>query len=162
MVAATPAHALGLPVLAGILLPDTSAVIRRAEQAVVLGVDGVAVTTPFGAEITQERIYQHYAAIRMAVEIPLFQGWEHLLLAAGDVAGFIGPLTNPDPELCNRMLTEPDEQRQVEIYDACSRYVHADDRYRSVKAEFVHRGVLDTDRVVPASAEPVAAREDNG
>lgn len=213
MVTATLAHARGLPVLAGVLLPDTSTVIRRAVHAMTLGADGVVVTTPFGAEITQEQIYRHYAAIRLTVDIPLFvynepalsgnhieldtlvrvcqlpgvvgikessgspeltrrildavpqvpvfEGWEHLLLDAGDVAGFIGPLANLNPGLCNRMLTEPHGQRQAEINDACRRYgLHADDWYRSVKAELVRRGILATDRVVLVGAEPVSGRED--
>lgn len=213
MVAATLVHSRGLPVLAGSLLSETSAVIWRAQQAATLGVDGVVVTTPFGDEITQEQIYQHYAAIRVAVEIPLFvynealisgnhieldslvrvcqlpgvvgikessgspeqtkrivdavpqvpvfQGWEHLLLATGDVAGFVGPLANLDPGLCNRMLAEPTGQRQVEINDACVRYgLHDEDWYRSVKAELMRRGILDTDRVTLASVTPVSGKGD--
>lgn len=211
MIAATSAYSRGLPVLAGILLPDTSAVIWRAEQAVALGVDGIVVTTPFGGEITQEQIYQHYAAIRAAVKVPLFvyneaaisenhieldtlrricqlpgivgvkessgspgltrrildaipqvpifEGWEHLLLDAGNVAGLIGPLANLEPELCNRMLFEPTGQCQAEINDACVRYgLHADNWYRCVKTELVHRGILDNDRVVSAAVESVPSK----
>jgi 4-hydroxy-tetrahydrodipicolinate synthase len=213
MVAATLVHSRGLPVLAGILLSDTSAVIRRAEQAVTLGVDGVVVTGPFGGEITQEQIYLHYAAIQSAVKVPLFvynetaisgnhieldtlvricrlpgvlgikessgspeltrrildavpqvpvfEGWEHLLLAAGDVAGFIGPLANLDPGLCNRMLADPTSQRQSEINDACARYgLHDDDWYCSVKAELMRRNILDTDRVALAAVERVPSKVD--
>lgn len=201
MVAATQVHCQGLPVLAGIQLPDTTGVIGRTRQAVALGVDAVVVSTPFGRDITQEEIYQHYAAIRAATEVPLFvyneaavsgnhielttlaricrlpdvvgikessgssvltrsiveaisdvpvfEGWEHLLLDVPGVAGFIGPLANLNPALCNRMLATPTARLQVEITEACERYgLLADDWYRPVKTELVRRGILETDRVV--------------
>lgn len=201
MVAATQAHRRGLPVLAGIQLPDTSGVITRVEQAVELGVDAVVVSAPFGGEITQEEIYEHYVAIRAATEIPLFvyneavisgnhielttlmricqlpdivgikdssglpeltrsiiekvpdipvfQGWEHLLREAPGVAGFIGPLANLEPALCGQMLVAPTARLQEEITEACVRYgLDAQDWYRQVKIELVRRGILKTDLVV--------------
>lgn len=201
MVAATQAHCQGLPVLAGIQLPDTSRVIGRAKQAIALGADAVVVSTPFGGEITQEEIYQHYAAIRTELEIPLFvyneaavsgnhielttlvricqlpgvvgikesssspeltrsivraipdvpifEGWEHLLLDVPGVPGFIGPLANLEPTLCNRMLTTPTARLQADITEACKRYgLLADDWYRPVKTELMRRGILKTDQIV--------------
>lgn len=201
MVAATHAHCQGLPVLAGIQLPDTTGVIGRTRQAVTLGADAVVVSTPFGRDITQEEIYQHYAAIRAATELPLFvyneaavsgnhielttlvricrlpdvvgikessgspeltrsiveaipdvpvfEGWEHLLLDVPGVAGFIGPLANLNPALCNRMLATPTARLQIDITEECERYgLLADDWYRSVKTELVRRGILGTDRVI--------------
>lgn len=60
----TVRHAGGLPVLAGIQLPDTAAVIDRARTAAAIGADAVVVTTPFGADVTQDQIVEHYEAIR--------------------------------------------------------------------------------------------------
>lgn len=201
MVAATVACSDGLPVLAGIQLPDTDAVIARAEQATVLGADAVVVTAPFGGDSTQQEIYQHYANICSAVrislfiyneaaisgnhieldtltricllpgvvgikessgspeltnrivaavpEVPVFEGWEHLLFDVRGVAGFIGPLANLDPTLCNKMLAAPTAALQAEIDEASARYrLRADDWYRQVKTELMRRGILDTDRVV--------------
>lgn len=201
VVTATVAHSAGLPVLAGIQLPDTAAVVRRAEQARAARVDAIVVTAPFGEHLTQDMIFEHFATVREAVEVPLFvyneaavsgnhleldtlvrvcrlpgvvglkessgspeltaaiaaavpevpvfEGWEHLLADARGVAGFIGPLANLEPGLCNAMLVKPSGELQAEINDACTRYgLLAEDWYHLVKTELVARGVIDTDRVV--------------
>ncbi|WP_406056967.1 dihydrodipicolinate synthase family protein [Streptomyces sp. NBC_01077] len=192
----TVRHAGGLPVLAGIQLPDTDAVIDRARTAAAIGADAVVVTTPFGADVTQDRIVEHYQAIRAAVDIPIFlyneealsgnriefdtlirickeipgivgikessgdaaftrkmaeagtgipvfEGWENLLVDARGIDGFIGPLANLEPSLCNAMLVDPTPDRQAEINTVCERYgVFKDDWYRWVKKELHQRGVI--------------------
>ncbi|MGI9064034.1 MAG: dihydrodipicolinate synthase family protein [Pseudonocardiaceae bacterium] len=201
MVSATRAHAGGRPVLAGIQLPDTTAVIDRAAVAAALGAEAIVVTTPFGSGVTQEEIYRHYAEISAAVRLPLFvyneaalsgnhidlgtlvricrlpgvvgikessgspeltrrivdavpwvpvfEGWEHLLLEAREVAGFIGPLANLEPRLCQDMLDDPTAPRQADINETCARYgLLTDDWYRPLKRELARRGVLATDRTV--------------
>ncbi len=202
MLTATRAHAAGMPVLAGILMPDTVGVLHRAARAEALDVDAIVVTTPFGDHATQDAIYQHFEAIRSAVDLPLFiyneaaisgnqialdtlvrvcqlpgvagvkessgspaftadliaaiphipvfEGWENLLAdARGGIAGFIGPLANLEPGMCNAMLDDPSVERQGRIDDACARYgLLADDWYRSVKTELVTRGVIETGRLV--------------
>ncbi len=201
MISATRTHAGELPVLAGIELATTTAVVTRARRAVALGVDAVVVSTPFSADLTQEQIYYHFAALCSTVAVPVFvyneaalsgnhiepdtlmticrlpgvvgikessgapeltrrivadlpavpvfAGWENLLLETPGVAGFIGPLANLEPTLCNAMFVDPTPARQAEINDACERYgVLTEDWYRPVKTELVRRGVIDTDRVV--------------
>ncbi|MFD3996886.1 dihydrodipicolinate synthase family protein [Streptomyces sp. NPDC058583] len=192
----TVRHAGGLPVLAGIQLPDTDAVIDRARTAAAIGADAVVVTTPFGAEVTQDDIVEHYKAIRAALDIPIFlyneealsgnriefdtlirickeipgivgikessgdaaftrnmaeagtgipvfEGWENLLVDARGIDGFIGPLANLEPSLCNAMLVDPTPDRQAEINTVCERYgVFKDDWYRWVKKELHRRGVI--------------------
>ncbi|MCX5225241.1 dihydrodipicolinate synthase family protein [Streptomyces sp. NBC_00233] len=192
----TVRHAGGLPVLAGIQLPDTDAVIDRARTAAAIGADAVVVTTPFGAEVTQDGIVEHYKAIRAALDIPIFlyneealsgnriefdtlirickeipgivgikessgdaaftrnmaeagtgipvfEGWENLLVDARGIDGFIGPLANLEPSLCNAMLVDPTPDRQAEINTVCERYgVFKDDWYRWVKKELHRRGVI--------------------
>ncbi|MFE5944206.1 MULTISPECIES: dihydrodipicolinate synthase family protein [unclassified Streptomyces] len=192
----TVRHAGGLPVLAGIQLPDTDAVIDRARTAAAIGADAVVVTTPFGAEVTQDDIVEHYKAIRAALDIPIFlyneealsgnriefdtlirickeipgivgikessgdaaftrnmaeagtgipvfEGWENLLVDARGIDGFIGPLANLEPSLCNAMLVDPTPDRQTEINTVCERYgVFKDDWYRWVKKELHRRGVI--------------------
>ena len=206
MVAATKTHSHGLPVLAGIQLPETSQVVERAELARELGADAVVVTTPFRAEISQEEIFEHYRKVREAVDVPLFiyneaavsgntieletllrifdlpdvvgikessgsaeftrrlahaahsvpvfEGWENLLLEARGVAGLVGPLANLEPELCNAMLVDPTPERQAEVDAACRRFgVFEDDWYRRVKTELCKRGVISTDLGIGGSRE---------
>ncbi|MBT3073044.1 MULTISPECIES: dihydrodipicolinate synthase family protein [Streptomyces] len=198
MVAHTVSHAQGLPVLAGIQLPGTEAVVERALLAARLGVDAVVVTTPFGKDVGQDAIVEHYKALRAASDIPLFlyneealsgnrieydtllricseipgvvgikessgdpaftrrmasagtdvpvfEGWENLLVDAAGIDGFIGPLANLEPALCNAMLVDPTPDRQSEINAVCKRYgVFEDDWYRWVKKELHTRGVIDS------------------
>ncbi|MER8234476.1 dihydrodipicolinate synthase family protein [Streptomyces sp. NPDC101490] len=196
----TVRHAGGLPVLAGIQLPDTDSVIERARTAAAIGVDAVVVTTPFGTEVTQDRIVEHYRALRAAVDvpvflyneealsgnriefdtllricetpgivgikessgdaaftrktaeagtgIPVFEGWENLLVDARGIDGFIGPLANLEPGLCNAMLVDPTPDRQAEINSVCEKYgVFKDDWYRWVKRELHRRGVISSPTV---------------
>ncbi|MFE2555684.1 dihydrodipicolinate synthase family protein [Streptomyces sp. NPDC059352] len=191
----TVKHAGGLPVLAGIQLPDTPSVIARARTAAAIGADAIVVTTPFGADVTQDGIVEHYRAIREAVDIPIFlyneealsgnriefdtllriceipgivgikessgdaaftrktaeagtgipvfEGWENLLVDARGIDGFIGPLANLEPALCNAMLVDPTPERQAEINAVCERYgVFLDDWYSWVKKELHRRGVI--------------------
>ncbi len=201
MVSFTRKYSRGLPVLAGVQLATTAEVVDRARAAVTLGADGVVVTTPFRAELSQEEIYQHYRTLRESVAVPLFlynesalsgnqievdtlrricelpdvvgikessgsaeltreivaalpgvpvfEGWENLLIHADGVAGFIGPLANLEPALCNAMLAGPTPTLQAAIDTACKRYgLFRDDWYRWVKRELHRRGVLGTDVVV--------------
>jgi len=205
MISATCAHSTGLPVLAGIQLPTTTAVVARAQRATTHRVDAVVVTTPFGKDVTQDQIYTHFAVLRSTVsvplfiyneatisgnhiephtlikicrlpgivgikessgvpeltrrlvadlpEVPVFEGWENLLLQTRGVAGFIGPLANLEPALCNTMLADPTAARQAEINEACGRYgIFTENWYSPVKAELVRRGVIDSDRVAVGEA----------
>lgn len=201
MIAATRRHCHNLPVLAGIQLPTASEVIKRSRQATELGCDAIVVSAPYGDQIDQEQIYQHYAIIRAETTIPLFvyneaqiggnrielstlvricqlpgivgikessgtpaltrsiihavpgvpvfAGWEHLLLEVPHVAGLIGPLANLEPALCNQMLAAPTAQLQADIVKACQLYgLLTDDWYRSIKIELKRRGILTTDHLV--------------
>ncbi|KAA2258721.1 dihydrodipicolinate synthase family protein [Solihabitans fulvus] len=198
VVSYTIRHSRGLPVLAGVQLPDTASVIARARTAVDLGVDAIVVSTPFGGDVTQDEIVEHYRAVREAVGVgifvyneeavsgnraeldtllrvcrlpgivgikessgsteftrallaaepgvPVFEGWENLLIDTVGVQGFIGPLANLEPAVCNAMLAEPTKQRQEEIDDLCRRFgIFEDTWYKPVKAELVRRGVIETD-----------------
>ncbi|NUT97112.1 MAG: dihydrodipicolinate synthase family protein [Saccharothrix sp.] len=203
----TVKHSRGLPVLSGIQLPTTAQVVARAKVAVDAGVDAVVVTTPYGADVTQDQIVEHFRTIREAVGvgiflyneeavsgnkieldtllricklpgivgikessgsadytnamtrahtgIPVFEGWENLLLQVTGIAGFIGPLLNLEPALCNEMLTDPRPELQDRINAACEAYgLFGDDWYRPLKEELMRRGVISTAQVVP---EKVAA-----
>ncbi|NGY62438.1 dihydrodipicolinate synthase family protein [Lentzea sp. NEAU-D13] len=78
-------------------------------------------------------------------DVPVFQGWEHLLTSVAGVAGLIGPLSNLEPDLCTAALVDPTPDRQSEVDAACARHgLLRDDWYREVKRELCRRGVLDT------------------
>jgi 4-hydroxy-tetrahydrodipicolinate synthase len=53
----------GLPVLAGALRPTTAGVLERARAAAGLGAAAVAAATPFGPEVTQDQMAEHFAAL---------------------------------------------------------------------------------------------------
>jgi len=201
MVAATVAHSHGLPVLAGILTPQTGQVLARALLAGRLGATAVVVGSPFGADVTQAEILRHFRVVRDSIDldlfvynessksgntidpdtllrilalpgvvgikessgsvdltrrllaadhaVPVFQGWENLLLAARGVAGLIGPLANLEPAACTALLADPNQARQHEIDVLCKRYgIFTDDWYRRVKEELHSRGVIGSAYVV--------------
>jgi 4-hydroxy-tetrahydrodipicolinate synthase len=71
MVGATVEYAGGLPVYAGVLSATTAGVIEKARRAAELGVDAVIATTPYGMEVTQRQMVQHYAEISAASPVPV-------------------------------------------------------------------------------------------
>lgn len=76
-------------------------------------------------------------------DIPVFEGWENLILEARGVAGFIGPLANLEPAICTAMLNEPTLERQQEIDELSKRFgIFEDDWYRHAKVELVARDVI--------------------
>jgi len=76
-------------------------------------------------------------------DVPVFEGWENLMLEARGVAGFIGPLANLEPALCTAMLADPTAERQQEIDEVSKRLgIFEDDWYRHVKDELLARGVI--------------------
>ena len=60
-----------VPVLAGAGSNSTSEAIELARHAKQAGADGVLVVTPYYNKPTQEGLFQHYAAIADAVDLPL-------------------------------------------------------------------------------------------
>ncbi|MEY9214941.1 dihydrodipicolinate synthase family protein [Thermobifida halotolerans] len=75
--------------------------------------------------------------------VPVFEGWENLLLASAGIDGFVGPLANLEPGLCNAMLVDPTPDRQEVINAVCENYgVFEDDWYARVKQELGRRGVI--------------------
>lgn len=71
MVSATVRHADGLPVVAGIQRPTTAEVAARAEIAEELGARALAVTTPYGPEVSQDEMYRHYERLGRLTGLPL-------------------------------------------------------------------------------------------
>ncbi|MFB7513651.1 dihydrodipicolinate synthase family protein [Streptomyces sp. NPDC056144] len=86
MLVATVKHADGLPVLAGILRPTTEQVLERARVAVELGAHGMIATSPYGPDVTQDEIYEHFARISAEAGLPVivYHGTE----VAGNSADF--------------------------------------------------------------------------
>ncbi|MGI5450685.1 dihydrodipicolinate synthase family protein [Streptomyces sp. CA-243310] len=80
--------------------------------------------------------------------VPVFEGWENLISSAVGIDGFIGPLANLEPALCNAILVDPSPERQAEVDATCETYgVFKDDWYRWVKKELHARGIIATPAV---------------
>jgi 4-hydroxy-tetrahydrodipicolinate synthase len=71
MLAATVEHAHGLPVIAGVLLPDAARIADRIAGGVVERLHGVAVAPPFLRHATQDHVYAHFGALRSATATPI-------------------------------------------------------------------------------------------
>jgi 4-hydroxy-tetrahydrodipicolinate synthase len=111
---------------------DVDTLLRILDLPGVVGVK----ESSGSAEVTRRLVVADHG-------VPVFAGWENLLLAAPGVAGLIGPLANLAPATCTAMLAEPTPERQHEIDVLCRRYgIFADDWYRCVKVRLQHWGVL--------------------
>jgi len=60
-----------VPVMAGTGATSTREVIERSKEAKSAGADSVMIVTPFYEIPNQEGLYQHYASIAEAVDIPI-------------------------------------------------------------------------------------------
>lgn len=60
-----------VPVYAGTGMPGTSDTIRLSRKAKELGVDVLSVISPYFAAISQEELYNHYAELASAVDLPI-------------------------------------------------------------------------------------------
>ena len=67
----TKKYAGEMPVFVGILRPATDDVVRLARRAETLGIDGLAITSPFGKRVTQDEILKHYRMVASATDLPL-------------------------------------------------------------------------------------------
>lgn len=72
MVKLTRRFADGLPVLAGIELPDTRQTIQRALMARQLEVDAVVIPTPFARDLPAPEVKRHFEAVARECRLPLF------------------------------------------------------------------------------------------
>ena len=60
-----------VPVYAGTGMPGTADTIRLSQKAKELGADVLSVISPYFAAISQEEIYNHYAELAGAVDMPI-------------------------------------------------------------------------------------------
>lgn len=60
-----------VPVYAGTGMPGTNETIRLSRKAKELGADVLSVISPYFAAISQEEIYDHYAELASAVDLPI-------------------------------------------------------------------------------------------
>src|SRR5207244_4838159 len=65
------AHARGTPVIAGTTTYNTAESIEMSREAASLGVDGILGTVPYYNNPPQEGLFQHFAAIARAADIPM-------------------------------------------------------------------------------------------
>lgn len=60
-----------VPVYAGTGMPGTAETIRLSKKAKELGADVLSVISPYFAAISQDEIYNHYAELAAAVDLPI-------------------------------------------------------------------------------------------
>ena len=60
-----------VPVYAGTGMPGTADTIRLSKKAKELGVDVLSVISPYFAAISQDELYNHYAELAGAVDLPI-------------------------------------------------------------------------------------------
>ena len=60
-----------VPVYAGTGMPGTADTIRLSKKAKELGADVLSVISPYFAAISQDEIYNHYAELASAVDLPI-------------------------------------------------------------------------------------------
>ena len=61
-----------IPIIAGAGCISTRETIQLAQKAEAMGADAISVIVPYFVALSQEQIYQHYAAIAEAVSLPIF------------------------------------------------------------------------------------------
>jgi 4-hydroxy-tetrahydrodipicolinate synthase len=80
-----------------------------------------------------------------AAAVAVFQGWENLCAASQGVAGYILPLANLEPRLCQAMFERPSLAVQQEMNDHCQQHrLFEDGWYQGLKAELAARGTITT------------------
>ena len=70
-VACEVAHRRGAPVIAGTTTYNTAESVELSREAQHLGVDGILGTVPYYNNPPQEGLFQHFAAIARAVDLPV-------------------------------------------------------------------------------------------
>lgn len=94
------------------------------------------------AEFTQK-------LVQAKLNVPVFQGWEHLCFESNGADGYILPLSNLEPKLCFEMLQNPTLKKQRKIDKLCRKYnIVGDDWYIWLKKGLRQRGIIATERVI--------------
>jgi 4-hydroxy-tetrahydrodipicolinate synthase len=90
------------------------------------------------------------ALVAASTGVPVFQGWEHLCQdTTPGVGGYILPLSNLEPALCQAMWQAPSATLQAEMLEHCAAHDLLGERwYVGLKRELTRRGVIASDRLV--------------
>lgn len=90
-----------------------------------------------------------------AEPVPIFQGWEHLCHEVPEVAGYILPLSNLEPQLCAEMLRTPaDALLRARIDLLCKQHeLLGPEWFRRLKTALKQQGLINHDLCV----EPMGA-----
>ncbi|MEK6874937.1 MAG: dihydrodipicolinate synthase family protein [Nanoarchaeota archaeon] len=87
--------------------------------------------------------------VKAKLNVPLFQGWEHLCFQSKGVEGYILPLSNLEPKICFEMLQHPTIEKQNKIDDLCKKYnITGGDWYVWLKNELYQREIITSGKVV--------------
>lgn len=72
MISACVENAKGCKIIAGIEKPLSKNVIQFSKLAESLGADAVMITTPFGDNVSQQEIYEHFESIHNSITLDIF------------------------------------------------------------------------------------------
>lgn len=72
MLRATIAAAEGLPVIVGAERPTTEEVIECGQLAKALGAEGIMLTSPFGKDVPQQRIFEHFRRVHDTCDLDVY------------------------------------------------------------------------------------------
>ncbi len=87
--------------------------------------------------------------VQARLNVPIFQGWEHLCFESKGIDGYILPLSNLEPKICFEMLKSPTKEKQREINLFCEKYnLSGDDWYVFLKKELHKRRIITTPGVI--------------
>jgi len=87
--------------------------------------------------------------VQTKLNVPIFQGWEHLCFESEGVEGYILPLLNLEPKFCLEMLEDPTQEKQQEMNKLCEKYyITGDDWFVFLKKELCRRGIITTDKAI--------------
>lgn len=136
-------ESVGLPLFAYNEAPISGAHIDLATMAKICTLRGIVGVK----EASGDAAYT--AKLVARVSQPVFQGWENLASQSPGVAGYIFPLANLEPELCNAAFMAPSRHIQFELDKKCQEYQLLEAApYRSLKKHLFLRKIIRTDRVV--------------
>ncbi len=113
-------------------------IVKISQLGNIIGIKEASSSADFTQKLVQAKL-----------NVPIFQGWEHLCFESKGVEGYILPLSNLEPKLCFEMLKNPTEEKQREIDALCKKYnIIGKDWYAWLKKELHQRGIITSERVI--------------
>ena len=81
--------------------------------------------------------------------IYVYQGWEHLCYESKNIDGYILPLSNIEPKLCENMFFNTTKENQEKINNLTEKYnLNSNDWYKYLKKELYKRKIISTPNTI--------------